>query len=222
MSEIIIQTKICNECKIELALSCFYKRKSTGVGVRSICKNCEKHYKHRNKEKIAEQNKKYCLINKEKIAQKKKEYANKNKDHISEYQKQYRTRNKTKLSEYIKQYTETYYKLNVEKIKENAKKYRQTLIGKMVQKNNKHKRRAIVKQGDVSTKQLLELQQNAKVCYWCKCSLKNKKVHIDHYTPLSKGGKHTQDNLVVSCDKCNLQKNAKDPLEFAISIGKLL
>ena len=68
----------------------------------------------------------------------------------------------------------------------------------------------------------MELQNNAKICYWCNVSLKNTKVHIDHYTPLSKGGEHTISNLVVSCSKCNLEKHSKDPLEFAITKGKLL
>lgn len=61
-----------------------------------------------------------------------------------------------------------------------------------------------------------------KVYYWCSCSLKNKTTHIDHYEPLSRGGAHTISNLVVSCSNCNLRKRAKDPIEFAQSIGRLL
>ena len=97
-----------------------------------------------------------------------------------------------------------------------------TDIYKASAKNSKHKRRAIEKKGDVTSSQILELQNNAKTCYWCNVSLKNKNIHIDHYVPLSKGGMHTLNNLVVSCSKCNLTKNAKDPYSFAISIGKLL
>ena len=78
------------------------------------------------------------------------------------------------------------------------------------------------KQGDVTSNQLLKLQQNAKVCYWCGINLKGKATHIDHYIPISKGGEHTLSNLVASCDKCNLIKHAKDPFVFANSIGKLL
>lgn len=59
-----------------------------------------------------------------------------------------------------------------------------------------------------------------KVCYWCgvKCP---KKYHVDHYQPLSKGGAHAVANLVIACPKCNLTKNAKDPYEFAASVGRL-
>lgn len=60
----------------------------------------------------------------------------------------------------------------------------------------------------------------AKVCHWCgkKCA---KSYHIDHYVPLSKGGKHEISNLVIACPKCNIRKNAKDPYEFAASVGRL-
>lgn len=115
-----------------------------------------------------------------------------------------------------------YYRLNKEKCNIRNKEYFATDIGKAVRKNNKHKRRSIERQGDVTNKQLLELEQNAKTCYWCNKSLKNKQIHIDHYVPLAKGGEHTLSNLVVSCNKCNMSKCAKDPLLFANSLGKLL
>jgi len=119
------------------------------------------------------------------------------------------------------EYKKKYRQVNREKLAECRKAYFQTQNGKAVRKNSKHKRRTITKQGDVTTQQLLELQSSAKVCYWCGVSLKGKKVHIDHYVPLSKGGEHTLSNLVVSCASCNLSKHAKDPLVFAHSVGKL-
>lgn len=59
-----------------------------------------------------------------------------------------------------------------------------------------------------------------KVCHWCgaKCP---QKYHVDHYEPLSKGGKHILSNLVIACPKCNLKKKAKDPYEFAATVGRL-
>lgn len=39
--------------------------------------------------------------------------------------------------------------------------------------------------------------------------------HLDHLTPISKGGKHTVDNLVLACVECNQGRrhslNANDP-----------
>lgn len=60
-----------------------------------------------------------------------------------------------------------------------------------------------------------------KVCHWCgkRCA---KDYHIDHIMPLSRGGKHELTNLAIACPDCNLRKNARDPIEWAQIIGKLL
>ena len=82
------------------------------------------------------------------------------------------------------------------------------------------RRRSQKAQGD-STAAIREWVKAArKVCYWCnsKCA---DDYHIDHYQPLSKGGEHRISNLVIACPTCNLRKNAKDPLEFAASVGRL-
>lgn len=82
------------------------------------------------------------------------------------------------------------------------------------------RRRAIEKGGD-STATIFRWEQAApKVCHWCsvKCP---EKYHVDHYEPLSKGGRHEVDNLVIACPKCNLKKSAKDPYVFAAQVGRL-
>ncbi|NLB85017.1 MAG: HNH endonuclease, partial [Acholeplasmataceae bacterium] len=56
----------------------------------------------------------------------------------------------------------------------------------------------------------------------CNSKIIDNKYNIDHYIPISKGGEHTIDNLVISCEKCNKQKHAKDPYEFALTKGRLL
>jgi 5-methylcytosine-specific restriction endonuclease McrA len=60
-----------------------------------------------------------------------------------------------------------------------------------------------------------------KVCHWCgiRC---NKKWHVDHRFPLAKGGAHEKRNLVIACPGCNVRKGARDPVEFAQTLGKLL
>jgi 5-methylcytosine-specific restriction endonuclease McrA len=51
-------------------------------------------------------------------------------------------------------------------------------------------------------------------CYWCRKRIKTSAAHVDHVVPLSKGGEHSVDNLCVSCEKCNLTKQAKLPEDF--------
>lgn len=82
------------------------------------------------------------------------------------------------------------------------------------------RRRAQEKSGD-STRVIHQWEMSApKTCYWCGKN-KLKVYHVDHYQPLSKGGRHEVSNLVIACPRCNLTKNARDPYDFARSIGRL-
>lgn len=65
------------------------------------------------------------------------------------------------------------------------------------------------------------MNEQRKICYWCGRGCKGD-FHIDHYEPLSRGGRHALDNLVIACAPCNLRKNAKDPFDFAREVGRLL
>lgn len=48
------------------------------------------------------------------------------------------------------------------------------------------------------------------------------KYHIDHIYALSRGGSNFPGNLQMLCPKCNLKKNAKDPILWQQIHGKLL
>lgn len=82
-------------------------------------------------------------------------------------------------------------------------------------------RRAVERSGLTGRELLAWKQTQAKVCHWCgkKCA---KRFHVDHYIPLSKGGLHVVENLVIACMTCNLEKHAKDPFDFAREKGRLL
>jgi 5-methylcytosine-specific restriction endonuclease McrA len=151
--------------------------------------------------------------NKEKILQYKKNYRK--TERSKEYQREYQK------SEKYKQNRKKYKEKNKEKLNNLNALWRKTDKGKASVIASSSKRRAIKKDGKVTSDQVLEIKKKAKVCYWCGRVLKGKKIHIDHYVPLSKGGEHAIENLVVSCSTCNLLKSSRDPLEFAQSIGKL-
>lgn len=234
MSEI---TKVCSKCYIDQPLSCFSKNNFGKYGCRSVCKQCDKKYHHtnyiKNKDKIDKQNKEYYesnkdavkvrakqwyIANKKRLNAQNKQWYSKNKPKVILRQKNYRVENKTVIS--IRE--SKYHSKNKTRINARHSAYFQTPIGRAVRINTKHKRRSIEKQGDVTSQQILRLQQNATHCFWCELPLNDKKVHIDHFYPLSKGGKHSLSNLVVACSKCNITKGAKDPFEFAEQISKKL
>jgi 5-methylcytosine-specific restriction endonuclease McrA len=53
------------------------------------------------------------------------------------------------------------------------------------------------------------VRQNHK-CNACKISLTDTGFHVDHITPVSKGGSNWPWNLQILCPTCNTSKNAKD------------
>lgn len=85
----------------------------------------------------------------------------------------------------------------------------------------KHRRRAVEKAGISGAELKAWKDAVLKKCYWCGVCCEKGGV-VDHYYPLSKGGKHETSNLVLSCRSCNAKKAAKDPLEFAALIGKTI
>jgi 5-methylcytosine-specific restriction endonuclease McrA len=110
---------------------------------------------------------------------------------------------------------------NKEWWKEVRKKYAKTEKGIMSSRNARHRRRAAVANGNVSTNDLVALKKKAKGrCYYCgeKC----KSLTLDHIVPISKGGRHSLDNLVMSCQPCNRNKSDRDPAEYAKTKGMLL
>ena len=48
----------------------------------------------------------------------------------------------------------------------------------------------------------------------------NSQYHVEHKIPLSRGGSNDISNIVLSCETCNLRKNAKTAAEF-VSLARL-
>jgi len=59
------------------------------------------------------------------------------------------------------------------------------------------------------------------LCVCCRVDV-SKKYHIDHITALSKGGKNIPENIQLLCPKCNIEKSAKNPIDFMKEKGYLL
>lgn len=120
-----------------------------------------------------------------------------NKIKKREYDRAYRARTAEKQAEWSREWALK----NPEKVR-------------AIQHNYKARRRTSEACGASSKEICAWSESQTKVCYWCgiKCA---ESYHIDHYHPLSRGGKHEIENLVIACPTCNVRKNAKDPYEFA-------
>lgn len=58
-------------------------------------------------------------------------------------------------------------------------------------------------------------------CAYCRTSLADG-FDMDHIVPLAKGGSNHPSNIQLCCESCNCSKSARDPIDFAQSLGRLL
>lgn len=190
--------KQCTKCRKSKPCSEFHPDRRKRDGMQSQCRECQKAWKKELYLRNAE----------ERRADAKRRYHRSPKTEAQktikkEYDRKYRASNKSKLDEQGR-----------------AWKARNHQKVRYIKKSYKYRRRAKESEG-VSWQALKDWdQKQKKVCYWCGANCPED-YHIDHYTPLAKGGAHELENLVISCPTCNMNKNAQDPYEYAHSIGRL-
>jgi len=135
----------------------------------------------------------YRAENKENISEYLKQYREANKEKIAEYQKQYREANKDNLTEYNKRYL----KANKEKIykirKQHYAKWRAAKLNQTPEYSN--------------LSLIHKIYENCPDGY-----------HVDHMTPLSKGGLHHESNLCYLPASVNTSKGGKRIEEFGTNI----
>lgn len=80
-------------------------------------------------------------------------------------------------------------------------------------KVQRHRRRARQHAGgDLTTAEWLDvLEEFDHRCAYCQAQ---GELHMEHMTPLSRGGRHTKSNVVPACPSCNLSKGTKTIFEF--------
>ncbi len=114
-------------------------------------------------------------------------------------------------------------KRNPKKVREHIRQWNKNNPDKV--RAHHHRRRARRRNaggtftaGDIA--EIRKLQRNR--CARCEQSLKRKKVHIDHITPLARGGTNDRRNLQLLCALCNDSKGARDPIDDMRRLGRLL
>lgn len=241
-------TRICTLCGQEKGLDHFYKAKLGKYGTTARCKPCHSQWAKDNKDRANATKKQWVERNLEKNLQIKRDYYHQNSEKCSAYRKQHYQLNKEHVSAVNKSWRER----NLERVKENAKRYadenaeaikEKARIYREANRESIRERRRLSYQkdktkaysdrhiyrarknnagGKFTMDQIGELAERQKYrCVVCKGSIR-KKYHIDHIVPLSRGGTNYIENIQLLCPECNLQKGAKDPVEFMQSRGFLL
>lgn len=100
-----------------------------------------------------------------------------------------------------------------------VRRYRKENPDKVREFRQRRKARTLEKLPEGTVASLHDAQKGK--CAICRAVLK-KKWHLDHVTPLAKGGEHAPKNLQLLCAPCNLRKSDRDPIDHMRSLGRLL
>lgn len=181
-------------------------------------KTYQKEYKKNNKEKIRLLNLKWREENKELSKEKRLAFVSDNKEHVKATRKKWYDKNKKKI---LLEKSE-YYSKNKEIVKQKVRHYREKNTTKVRALSRNYKAKKKNAEGKHTKKDIdfLFLKQKAK-CAVCTEGIKNG-FHVDHISPLARGGTNWPKNLQLLCQRCNNQKHAKDPIDFMQEKGFLL
>lgn len=120
-----------------------------------------------------------------------------------------------------REYWRSYFHRNKDKILAARAKWLKTPAGKADFCARASLRRAIQKKAsigaDLSLIKAMYLHvkyANTVQCHWCKRPIPKGQRAIDHIIPLSRGGRHSIENLVAACKPCNSSKWAATPDEW--------
>lgn len=180
--------------------------------------NAEYHrgYREENEERLAEYYKGYYEENKERVREMSRRYQEENKEKIAEYKEKNREKESLRRKRYYEANKEKeaecqrgYRKENKEKIAEREKRYREENREKRAETNKKwcrenpEKVRANHARRRAKLREALDPNANKSIIdsrYEAATYLSDVTGvdwHVDHTVPISKGGKHHEDNLQV-------------------------
>lgn len=116
---------------------------------------------------------------------------------------------------------QAYRAANPEKVRQQHREHyaRNTDKRKAANHTQRAKRRQAPGSHTAADIQALHSAQRGK-CAACRVRLH--RFHIDHITPLSRGGSNDATNLQLLCPPCNQRKSSKDPVQFMQQLGYLL
>lgn len=220
-------TKRCSRCKCVKTLDAFARASRNRDNRQSWCRTC---YSAALKERRAAEDGEAKQLHNARVAAwraanpeqarqhgRKWRAANLEKARL-ESRKQYAA-NAEKRREYARAYRRAHpgyaYKKTREWIKANPEKHREH------SRTRRDRKRGAVGNGwTVADVAEIKIGQRGR-CAICRERLP-KNFHRDHIIPLARDGAHERRNLQLTCGPCNQSKGARDPIEHARSLGRLL
>lgn len=182
---------------------------------RKVCKSCRKVRSEGSLENNRRRSAEWYAANRERSAISRKANHLKNIDKVRERRKLRYQRERTEAIASARLW-ETQ---NPERTKKRKRDWELANVGKV-----KASQAAIRAKRPIGSFTYAEIQNLLRIqnglCIGCQCLIVGC-YHIDHVIPIARDGTNTIDNIQLLCGKCNRQKSARDPYEWANSIGRL-
>ncbi|MGW5519114.1 HNH endonuclease [Nocardia africana] len=116
-----------------------------------------------------------------------------------------------RLAEQKRAYTRSWNQLN-----KHTAAYKATAAVKL----GKRRARKLATTSRITTAQWKRVLRRAnQTCFYC--SARSDQLTMDHVVPLSRGGTHSEGNIVAACGACNYSKGGKLYIEWRVRKGNL-
>lgn len=130
---------------------------------------------------------------------------------------EWRENNRERFLEMVKRCSRRHYEENRNRLREEHKSWK--LANRDAVKEISARRRAAIKyNGGTLSRGIVTRLFNCQggICVYCDITLVNG-FHLDHKTPLSRGGFNSDENVQLLCASCNLRKHTKTHDEFMVA-----
>lgn len=238
LSEYYARYRICRSCRIEYVSE--WKRNNPGKVIasrrrrRHVAREYQRRWRESNRDKYSEQCRQYYHKNRSHLARYHRQWRKANGDRSREIAHSSYHRNKD-LEAMRRRYAEdpeyresrlarqrAWRLRNRERVRESRRLVEQQPYYRMAKRVRVTARRArrAGATGTHSVSDIVRLWYHQRgSCYWCggDCGSHPYEMttyHVDHITPLSRGGTNWPRNLAITCPSCNLSKSDKYPIEF--------
>lgn len=223
--------KACAQCAVIRPIAHFTKCASAPDGHSYRCKTCDRKYSDPVKAKARSDA--WYAANKERRAAKTKAWTLANPVRVREMRRAYREANKEKIDAGIAKWQRKnpdrrraidrrWAEKHPEQRRAISQNYRLKNPEKMAAQRDARRARLQNAEGNYTAEDVRRIAiAQRRRCAYCRQKL-GKPFHIDHIIALSRGGTNWPRNIQLTCVRCNLTKHAKDPVDFARQIGRLL